>query len=490
MLRILIKLAALCLLLPAVCLGETYLDFEEFPVTTGSVPGDSTNWEYSSNTTNNYPANVESNTSGWKTKSYLSDGYNWFYRVQSFQGDGCDDHYGLKTFGYLTISSNGYTGNALQYTVTGGLRDGNCSTLYGTELYCREQYSGPEDVYTSGEIGHPYIYFKKLNSTLTARNTSAFSQITDKNRWSVYVYLPSGYDNGAGGSSPVGASAVSKTSQVGIFRDPASTAYHHYFNFCTQGGGWAKFQIEETTNGDNATDGSTRYIPNLLTSTWQFYITTLPYAGNATPPYNVLYDNLSFDSDAYANQNNETISNIAIMYNGSGGWEISLNDKYKDATTVRSYATYELRYSLSGAITNENWNSATPAQITADSRFRILARTDGKFQKWVTYSQFVWAPFTLEVEDTAALTGGSTVYFAVKDISQNPADLTDPVDGINGYWATSQGGRDYVAQSAYFDYANDEAALPLIKRISYTIAGVGIRRMSGSGAVIRGGSYR
>lgn len=261
---------------------------------------------------------------------------------------------------------------------------------------------------------------------------------------------------------------MQQTYQVGIFRDPTSTGYHHYINFLTRGGGWTKIQIEETTNGDNAANGATRHIPDFLKSVWQFYFTTQPYAGIAVPPYDILFDDIEFSTDTYAPQNNETISNVAVLYRGSDkSWEISFNDKYKN--NANAHATFEVRYSLAGPITNENWATARPVEVQADPRFYIQARTDGKFQKWWPYYQGVWAPFRLSATDTATLAPGKTVYFAVKDISQSPANQMLPMDGINGYWGAGKGGRNYSAYPTVFSYAADSLGLPYVKRIQYVV---------------------
>ena len=105
--------------------------------------------------------------------------------------------------------------------------------------------------------------------------------------------------------------------------------------------------------------------------------------GKASPPYDILIDNIEFTTDTYTDQNNETISNMAIMFDGTDSWEISFNDKYKNSGA--DHATYKLRYSLTGPTTNENWSSATPALIQADTRYYIQSRSDGKFQKWWPY---------------------------------------------------------------------------------------------------------
>lgn len=444
------------------CQASTYLDFDDFPVSTGT-PGDNDIWEYVSYMTNTNPGDTELDTSGWQMKTSASNGRHRFFLTKFQDANPCDTHYGVNTFGWLQITADGHKGNALEYFVTGGLlgmdTSGGPCVAQGTELYCKEAYSGAGDVFTGGDVGHPYIYFKKTNEELTQRDTTPYTEATTANRMSLYVKRPY-RSNGTGGYNV----PVRGTAQIGLFRDPASTGYHHYLNAYTQGGGWEKITIDETTEGDNASDGSNRYIPNFLTTAWQFYITTLPYMGYATPPYSVLFDDISFENDTYANQNNQTIICISIMKKDDlNEWEVSFEDKYANA---EAHATYELRYSLTGAITNENWSSATPVHVFADARYHIAERTDGKFPKWWPYYAGVWAKFSLGSADYANLSAGETIYFAVKDVSQN-IDMTPIVSIDDGYRAS--GGRDYAGYPALFSTIEDEVELTYIKRVSYSI---------------------
>ncbi|OFZ21504.1 MAG: hypothetical protein A2X94_08945 [Bdellovibrionales bacterium GWB1_55_8] len=445
---------------------SVYLDFDDFPVTTGSVPGNAPGWLYSSRATNDYGI-TESASSGWRSSTTLPDGIHWFFDFN--RNNVCYDHMFGDTYGYMDITASGHTGNALRNVITGGRAissvSGACpNPPSGTQLYNKESFTDPSQIFTGAKIGTSYIYFKRITAIGGSRVTRPFDVVAGANRMSVYVQLPGETSNGTGGYGV----PPHQTYQAGVFRDGNSTGYHHYMNFYTQGGGWTKIQIEETTNGDNGGNGATRHIPGLLESVWQFYFTTLPQSGMATPPWEIKLDNFVFEEDPYAPQNNETISNIALLFkDASKTFEISFNDKYKNK--AESHATFELRYS-SIPITNENWSNATPAHILADSRFSIQARTDGKFQKATSYYQGVWAPFSLSPEDTEDLTPGQTVYFAIKDISQVGVNSQVPMDGINGTWGVRKGGRPYDTLPSAFDYAKDQPALPYIKRISYTLS--------------------
>ena len=206
----------------------TYLNFDEFPVTSGPVPTNSTNWEYSSSVTNNY-GYAESASSGWKSKTKLSDGWNWFFEFN--RNGSCYDHMYGDTYGFLDITSNGHSGNALRDTITGGLATNStnaaCGSPLGTQLYNRESYTGLSQVYTGGKIGHSYIYFKKADTIGVSRNTAPYVASAGSNRFSLYVYLPPTTSNGTGGYN----NELQQTYQLGLFVDPSSTGSHHYINF-------------------------------------------------------------------------------------------------------------------------------------------------------------------------------------------------------------------------------------------------------------------
>ena len=395
--------------------ADTYLNFDDFTPTAGNdTPASTSVWHYRSDISANASA-------GWRTSSRLSDGYNQFYQY-SFIGTCDPGHMGAEYFGFPDIAAGAecYSGNCLRFTITGQKDPNtNCSTSLGTPLYSKEQYvaaGGPSAVYTgSDKIGMAYAYVSKDNGV--SRDTSPFSSIADvtnKNRVSIYVKLPPGENNGTGGYN----NPVSGTFHFNPFTDPNNSGQHFYNTSYLEGktNGWAKIEMDETPDGNNAGQGNSIYYPNLLHTMWQLYFTSLPYDGGDVAPWHMWVDNIEFTNDTYANQNVETINGLSFMYNNDSNktWQVSFNQKYVNQT---SFGTYELRYSFS-PITNENWASATPAHIQADSRYYIQDRTDGKFQLWWPYYKGVWAPFRLASSgDEALLTAGTTIYFAVKDIT-------------------------------------------------------------------------
>jgi chitodextrinase len=78
--------------------------------------------------------------------------------------------------------------------------------------------------------------------------------------------------------------------------------------------------------------------------------------------------------------------------------------------------------------------------------------------------------FALASADDVTFQSSKHIYFAIKDISQNPSDLRRINPSLTGAMAGK--GRDYVANpSLYYDYSVDVKNLPYIKRIDYVLPG-------------------
>jgi hypothetical protein len=187
MLRILISLLFIASTAHAT---GTYLDFDEFTPTAGSVPADSPNWEYSSAVTNNYGYS-ESYGSGWKRKvKQGAEGWDWFWQYTTTGQCG----FYTDTYGYMDITT-GHTGNALRTVITGGLKPGTPCLQYGTQLYNKESYTSGK-VYTGPTVvGKSYIYHKKVNTIGVEQDRTPFSSASGANRLTMLVRLPDTWDN-------------------------------------------------------------------------------------------------------------------------------------------------------------------------------------------------------------------------------------------------------------------------------------------------------
>lgn len=495
MLKILIKVTILTIILPvyAHAIG-VYLNFDAFPTgVEGKIPGNADGWIYTSKDTNTWTDFYDSQGHWRVGPGYVGKaaGTKEFFRLNNNSYN--NSHMGFQTFGYYDFDDKvAVRGKSLKITTTGGAyyspgvnnvcdnlsQDGgyapNCD-YHGTEIHSKDQYiaemnAGHDPVYTGGVVGAPRMTFG--NEEFNMANY-IMPQGYGSNRLSMYIYLPNTVSNQ--GSITVNDKMFLTTFEVCPWNDASGTA-HWYHRFFTQGGGWAHIQVDTHPQHNNAWSNATmwpypsssirNYGVDYWTTTRQFYIQyaqLFEYSGLATPKYDVYLDEMEFQYDSEP-QNEETINGLAVLYRPSTtSFEISFSGKYTG--NIYDNSTYEIRYSLS-QITNSNYSSATPVQIQANTFFSIPANTTGIIKKYQAYRPTVWAPFKIAPEDEALLIPGATLYFAVKDVSQDPNNLQIPNPAYNN-------GRNYATYGNTFDYAGDAQALPLIKRINFLISNPG-----------------
>lgn len=463
-----------------------YQNFDNFPPTgINEKPSDETNgtWTYHSGRTDPWPY-IQYN--GWRDEAEIAPGiYQYItYTINSYNSL----HMGFETYGFMEIDDQkAVKGNSLKITTTGGINDETTLKRLGIRVENKEEYiemanNGIDPVYHGGKVGHPYIYFMANNSSLN--NLVTFPVAQGANKLSMYILMPSGVKNGTLESARYDRSPQ-QTINLGPYANiPNPTLYppthplydkngtiggHWYNVFYNEGGGWTHILAEPHPQHNNAFDNAAKYpYPSysmrdlgldFYKSLYRNYITFYPYVGIDSPPYYTYIDEIEFIFDEEP-QNNETINNPGVTYypedkHFSIGW----NDKYKN--NGGAWATYEIRYSFS-QITNANWSNAKLVTIIDDPRYNEVSSTGpGRIKKHWPYSPAVFGQFTIDPDDKAKLTPKTTIYFAIKDVSQNPIDTLDPI--------SDRAGRDYRNNGDQFDYAGDAPDLPLIKRIDFYI---------------------
>jgi len=448
-----------------------FVTFDDLPATaSNSLPGSSSDWLYTTATINpdiTYNMTIY-DLAGWRNTNTYPYPFNqfcsYFYQYLNTYNS---SHMGFSTYGYSEIDpSNVIHGSSLRFTTTGGV---NLDGTNGLRVTTKAQYTnylhlGQDPVAHGVQVGHPYYYFANSSPTY---NQKPFAEAQGANRMSMYIYAPASLTNGVGGWG----NRPTLTINMGPFNGEGG---HWYHEFCNQGGGWMHVLTDGHPQHNNSWSSPANYpYPSsslrdmgtgYFTNWYRWYMTFKPYEGIATVPYHVWVDEVKFIYDPEP-QNNETINNPTITYlPASNTFELGFMDKYKNF--ARSYSTYELRYSFD-QIDNANWSNATPAHILEDLRFGISNRLDGKFHKWWPYYVSVWAPYELQSNDFSKITPGSTIYFAIKDISQIDGDGMNPITNTVGRWTV--GGRDYLNDSSAYDYAGDQPALKLIKRTDFRI---------------------
>lgn len=453
----------------ALCLGPL-INLESFPVTgKNEYPTDSTDklWKYSSATNNTF-ATFYGSGGFWNTDD-LDDhpGTNEYFYL--YKNSYNNEHMGWSTYAFLEIDNQfAISGNSLKITVTGGV---TASGTHGLPLFHKEEYlaylaKGQNPIANDGVklTSDVRLYF--MNESYNNQNYP-LRAASGANDFRYYVYLQDGVTNK---TNPQNDYNPSITMHTGPFN---GTGGHWYHYFHVSGGGWVHVRQGAHPQHNNSYDNASKYpYPSLsvrnygtdyYNSMYAIYMALGTLAPSAVPPYNVWFDNPEFIHDDYP-ENHETINSLAIGYYPQKNkvFEVSFLDKYKN--NAYCGATYEIRYSFS-QITNENFSSATPVQVQADSFYNISANTSGIIKKINNYRQQVWATFKLATtSDEDLLVAGTTIYFAIKDVSQDPNNL----QAINPLYNK---GRRYADYPELFDFTGDKTALPLIKRIDFFITG-------------------
>ena len=449
----------------ALAAPASFVDFEDLPPTPPQkIPDGGGDWLYTTARINSNGLYYMSqyDCAGWRSTNGYGSIFNFFYLYLDTYNS---DHMGWETWGFLDIdATNAIRGNSLRYYVTGGKNSFSTNGLLVTTKshYTNYLHLGIDPVGTNNLVGHPYLYFVNTSPT----PYTPFPEAQGANRLSLYYCAPATLTN-QNSSYPIPVMNVGPYNGVGG---------HWYHEFNVQGGGWTHALCDGHPQHNNAWSSATNFPypskslrdmgTDYFTNLYRWYVSFKPHSGIGVPPYSVWYDEIEFRYDSEP-QNNETICSLSATYFAtSGAFEIGFADKYKDFS--KSFSTYELRYSFR-PIDNANWSNATPAHILTNATFKIQDRADGRFQKYSPYYQAVWAPFALaDSNDTARLQPGTLIWFAVKDISQIGSDGQLPVTN-SGIGFHPVDGRDYTTYSTNFDYAGDQPALPLIKRIDFRI---------------------
>lgn len=462
------------LLTSGYCLGATIADFDDIPINEGSTQlpgasgvGDGPTWAWSLRT--DFGANRDRWTATTPYASYPTI-YDQFFGYAGGVAGEDRTNYGF----YESVSTGAYSGNSLRFVGTGG--QDNSLVFQGQQVRNKSEYlsySPPSSSHAPVPVGNPYLYF--VNGT-TQDNDVPMDQTGTSDRLEFYVKMTPETSVGSGGYGV----PVAVTMHIGTFEDNQNTGdtSHWYHYMYINGGAWVKMSLDNHPTWHNAggvsgpgASISAMASADYMRKLFKFYIAPKPYKGPAVPPHYTYFDEIQFVTTVEQNQNNETINSPAVGYwPNDDHFEIGFSDKYG---SEYSRCTYEVRYSFA-PITNTNWASATPIHVNAHTGFAIDANTNGWIRKWWPYYKQVWASFNLSPADRATFQSVRTIYFAVKDVSQDPTDYGEgPYKRINpaltGNFANQ--GRVYITQPASFVYAVDVAALPLIKTISYTLPG-------------------
>ncbi len=468
--------------------ASIWIDFDQWTVShENQVPQDAPTWHYDSP----YKDNLDgangysySGTSMYYDTTGYGVGNNIHNYFHPYQSDAYNTiHMGYMWYGFIDISDEkAISGNALKIVCTGGKNNtgdsGNTET-HGAAIHNKYEfinYSGDPVSSDSIAVGAPAIYFK--TSDQSTSTFTPFPESYGKNALSVYIHLPP-----EASVTHDSLDRPARTISIGTFNDLtyANKGNHYYHDYYINGGGWIKCLIQshpiQNNAGDNTPNDYWNNDPDFFDTLRRLYITSYPYTGVATPKFSIYIDELEFLTIT-EHQNWETITNPAIGYYEDNTWEISISTKYKckeSGCYDSDIVSFEVKYSFS-PITNANYISAEFTQIESTAEFSMPASAIGRFNKQATGYPRAWAKFKLKDADAASIIAGTTVYFAIKDISST--------DKYTTYPDSYQGAIDLVAVPGTGKNRNE-----LVNLIDFRIPGEQSQtQFTGTGASIFTGS--
>jgi hypothetical protein len=340
------------------------------------------------------------------------------------------DHMGWLRYGYADVTnaiSIAGTG-AFRFVATGGAYDDNGSVAYaGLEVRYKEQYDGYVDtgqdpIATRDVPGSFYCY---LNS---GTQTNTLDELQDANRLSVWIRQPAGVVQSTSNRPDI------TFSYYPFIDNGGGDHYYHYVSNIALGG-WTHVLFDAHPLHNNSGDPSpySQYRVGGFDAPGDpqaYFARTVKFAFTGVLPTSspaIMYmDQVELYVEAQP-ENDETIANIGVGYGPSTHlFDISFNDKYRCLTCN---ALYEVKYAFS-PISNASYATATPAIIVpnADVGFTYNTGVANQIVKPNRGYNQIWAQLRLQPEDEAQLQLGTTLYFAVKDISVRDFGDRDPYD--------------------------------------------------------------
>lgn len=347
---------------------------------------------------------------------------HWYYNGYN------SDHMGWLRFGSLYRESNLTVENsALGLMATGGVfKDNNTLITQGAEIKDVAALKTALNTNTNSFANVPLpgsipLYYKNSSST---KNIDAFAGM---NRLTQWIWLPA--DPGRRERQERGVNSnfrPNKTVAWYPFLDDSKGGhyYHHITNRAA--GGWILAQWDPhpthhnggpyaenhafNEGGRDAPFNGREYFSRITAFSMVYHT-----ASNNTSPYSVVTD--EWQLFYKVNENDETIGSLAIGYDPEfNDFDVSFEDKYRCQKCDGRYALYV----STKPITQHYATDAT--RISAVENYFIDDDNPmGDIIKPNNYYNQVWARFTLPEAFNNSFLNGTSLYFAVVDLSERQA---------------------------------------------------------------------
>ncbi|ETR71675.1 MAG: hypothetical protein OMM_02311 [Candidatus Magnetoglobus multicellularis str. Araruama] len=345
----------------------------------------------------------------------------------------------IMRYGYIDINTKmpARGTGCLEFVFTGGAytTSDNIIAYSGSEVFYKSQFdtyitSGASPYATIPLFADEQFYVKFADS-----KTRIFEEAQGSDRLSVWIFLPKGSHENS--NFPI------RTIQYYPYIETSNE--DHYYHWLTNigMGGWTHLVIDAHPQRNNTgapldengnplpyeyyRAGGHDYPGNAVA----YFNRTVAFAirfqlGDYSFPTSVYLDNFAFFK-SHQPENDETISNMGVGYNPeTHEFDIGFCDKYRGNGC---HATYEVRYSFR-PITNASYPKTKPCTVVQAPNLDFSYTTDikGQIKKPATGYNQLWGLLKLETEDESKLNPGTTIYFAVKDISNRTYPDRDPYD--------------------------------------------------------------
>jgi len=368
---------------------------------------------------------------GHKTSKLCSiDNYRFYLYYNNYNSN----HMGWTRYGFIDADSTyAISENSLKVTLTGGAfpDDAGGVQYFGKPIYSKSDLDSENDYGVSSEeslsAGGAALYFKGPSST------SRFPELQGKNRLTMWVLWPKSRDFVEDYQVSPTLSRPEITFSLYPFIG-TSKGGHYYHNISNiPMGGWTKIQFDAHPQHYNGGDrnpysafsvGGYEHPGNGID--YFNNISALSFVANFHNtkgfPASINIDDIFSHLSLF--ENDETINNIAIGFDQQSKlFDIGFADKYR---CTKCNAEYLIKYSFS-PITQSNFEQAyTPLEVLNFNRKHN--NDNGHITKPNPGYNNIWAAVKVQNQHMPLLIDGTTIYFAIKDISDRSNINQEAID--------------------------------------------------------------
>lgn len=402
------------------CDAKTRLEtFTSFDFVNGQIQNGFDNWIYSDIGTNIcgvYNGKEQSKLCGKDKRGKQLSLYLYYNKYNN-------DHMGWTRWGYIDANKEiCIKGGALKVVLTGGAynkrgRVGTKGRPITSKTQWKEMIDKGLNVYAETPVpGGLSIYMRNQNSTTT------FANFQGKNRLSMWVLMPVSPSKSFNKQRySLNYRRPDYTFEFYPFIDDSRRGHYYHSLANIPLGGWTHFVFDAHPVHHNSGDKNPysyyrsggREAPGRSVDYFNRIVSFSLVGANTKhqpSPTNIYFDEI--ESYFVEHENDETIAGLGVGFSpDTKQFDISFADKYRGRGCRSSY---EVRYSFE-PVTNENYKDSRLCRVT--NFLRKQNNDKGLIYKPAEGYNQIWAGIRLRPSDEKKLNEGTTIYFALKDMS-------------------------------------------------------------------------